>query len=178
MENKRHILACESGYIKINGISLGLSPKEFHSALLEQGFTVVDKDDPIVLKGNIEGLGTCFVKLFGTKGSETEAVSLVIVITESKYNEDEMMVVFHQMEEDLLGNALYDDGGYGVRPKPHEINHFWDLDQGYVTIQWDGYNYSRGNEPNFPKGDGLDQIAIWLRKPLIKDEAYWRSEVD
>ena len=120
------------------------------------------------IKGKIDGLGVCFLKIFGGKGSMKDSIGLVIVSTEHKYSEDEMMAVFEQVKEELPDSPLYDDGGYGVLPKPHEIRHFWDFKQGYVTINWDGG----------PDGDGCDNITFWLRKPIVKDEAYWRSEVD
>ncbi len=162
---KQRIFTLDSGRVEVNGISLGLPLATFQESLIEQGFVLVDKGSPIVLKGNINGLGTCFLKIFREKDPVADLIGLVIIITEHKYNENEMMEIFEQLKEDLHDDPLYDDGGYGVLPKPHEIRHFWDIAQGYVTINWHG-------------DDDRDNITFWLRKPLVKDEAYWRSEVD
>lgn len=174
-DKSQHIFTYESGLVEINGVSIGLPSEEFQRALIEQGFTIVEEtEDSVIIKGNIEGLGSCFLKIF--KANDT--IRLVIVLTEHKYNEEEMLTVFEQVKEDLPGDVLYDDGGYGVLPKPHEVRHFWDFNQGYVTINWQGYKDTETNESSLHERECSDNITFWIRKPIIKDEEYWRSEVD
>ena len=174
MENEQHIITFDSGRLAINGLSLRAPLDVFLESLIGQGFSVDEKDNPFTCFGNIVGLGPCTLKVF-RKGN---TVGTVIVITDRKYNEEEMMRVFERMKKDLPGDPLYDDGGYGVWPTRRVINHFWDLDQGHVTFQWDGYARVGDNDPSQPEREALDHIALWLRPPIVKDEAYWRSEVD
>ena len=124
--------------------------------------------------GDVVGLGPCTLKVYRTGN----ALGLVIIITERKYREEEMMQVFDQMKEDLPGDPLYDDGCSGVPPTRGQIRHFWDLDEGHVTIEWDGYSRAEDGGPGQPMREALDHIYLWLRRPIVKDEAYWRSEVD
>ena len=76
------------------------------------------------------------------------------------------------LEQEYSG---FDYNGYGITPKPHEIDHFWDLNEGLLKIQWDGFNVH-----NFvtKKNDGIDYLSLSLSWPVVKDESYWRSEVD
>ncbi len=86
------------------------------------------------------------------------------------------------MKQSMPCEPHYDDHGYGVMPKPHEIELVWEMEQGNVDMHWDGFNYNRGNEPNLPQRDGFDYVRIDLWDGTVirrsRDEEYWRSEVD
>ena len=47
--------------------------------------------------------------------------------------------------------------------------------EGVVKIQWDGFNVQGYS---FKNSDGLDHIVFSIGGPIVKDEEYWRSEVD
>jgi hypothetical protein len=51
----------------------------------------------------------------------------------------------------------------------------WDLSEGLVTIKWDGFNVDGFS---FKDNDGIDHIVFGISGPVVKDEEYWRSEVD
>ena len=155
MEKSKHIFTYDSGFIELNGISVGLSAQEFQNRLIDQGFTC----DEGIFKGIVNGLGDCIVKVLGGN----DEIWTVLITTRSRFTEEDMLSVFKKVNEDFPCDPRYDDHGYGVMPQPHEINHFWDFDQGHVTMQWE---------------DNDKPISFWLRKPLIKDEQYWQSEVD
>jgi hypothetical protein len=102
--------------------------------------------------------------------------------TERKLSEEEMLPMLEYMKKSMPVESYYEDNGYGVMPKPHEINLFWELPQGKVKMSWDGFNYTRGDEPNQPRGDGMDYVRIELWDCVVlqqtRDEAYYRSLVD
>ncbi len=96
------------------------------------------------------------------------------LVTTRKMNEEEVLLLFEYMKENMPIGVHYDDGGYGVPAEPHRINHFWPLPQGEVYMRWHGLDFSFD--------DGLDyvRIELWDYTHLkeCRDEAYWRSEVD
>ena len=85
-----------------------------------------------------------------------------------------MLPIMEYMKRTMPTGMLYDDHGYGVLPKPHEVQHFWAVPQGEVHMTWDGINR--------PSSDGLDYVTIELWDIGLlnqtRDEEYWRSEVD
>lgn len=167
LETKQQIFTLENGHVKILGTYVGLPLEEAKRVLSEQDFIEVSDD---VAKGFIEGLGMCVLKFCGT-----DLIGSIIITTERKYGEDEMMTILGQVNKELRAEPHFDYNGYGVVRKPHEIDDYWDLDEGMVEIQWDGFNVhdfiSRNN-------DGTDNIVFRLNGPIFKDEEYWRSEVD
>ena len=106
-------------------------------------------------------------------GSQKD-VGVVYLETTRKMSEREVLPLFDYMRESMPIGVHYDDGGYGVPAPPHRINHFWPLPQGEVYMSWHGLD--------FKCDEGLDYVRIelweqfWLNE--IRDEAYWRSEVD
>ena len=152
----------------MDGISPYYSMEETLKRLSGKGFVRTDDTahGAISYKGILSGLGTCSISLHG----KDDGIRLIIISTESTFDEDEAFAILGQIEEDLESESRYDDGGYGVPIEPHIIRHFWDLDQGYVEMFWDT-KFSR-------HGDDRNGIYFWFRPPTVKDEAYWRSEVD
>ena len=128
-------------------------------------------------KADLPIFGTCSVHAYGK-----EVVTHINLSTERKLSEEEMLPMLEYMKKSMPVESSYDDYGYGVMPKPHEINLFWELPQGKVKMSWDGFNYTRGDEPNQPRGDGMDYVRIELWDCVVlqqtRDEAYYRSLVD
>ena len=175
MEKKQPLFKCEANHIEFIGISPTYSLNTITETLTKQGFTILeDKGTLPVFKGIIDDFGSCILSFFG----RNDEVGTVLVKTERRLNEGEMMAILNRVKEELPGEPGYNDHGYRNPAKPNEIDYYWDLVEGYIEIQWDGYNYTRGENPDYAQSDGLDRICIWIRKPLIKDEEYWRSEVD
>lgn len=172
MVNNNHIFIVEDGRVKIKGIYVGLPLEQLKPVLMEQGFTIADNNSsPRVFVGNIEGLGNCCLTI--REGKDT--VGAIVIRTECKCSEEEAQAVFEQVMNDLHAEPGFDYNGFGITPKPHEIDHFWDLNEGLLKINWDGFNI---HGFSFKNDDGLDHISFWLQGPIIKDEEYWRSEVD
>jgi hypothetical protein len=168
MVNNHHIFTKEDGRVKIKGIYVGLPIEKLKPVLLEQGFSI---SSPSVFVGDIEGLGNC--RLTIREGQNT--VGLITIRTERKCSEEEVRAVIEQVNNDLHATPGFDYNGFGIAPKPHEIDHFWDTTEGLLKIMWDGFNIHGFSSKN---DDGLDYITIWVQGPVVKDEEYWRSEVD
>lgn len=170
MVNHQQIFTLTNGRVNVKGIYVGLPIESARKMLLEQSFTIKEEDtERLDLKGNIDPLGVCHLRIWGNN-----SIGRIVITTEKKYTEEEMMAIFEQVKEELPGSPRYDYNGFGVSPKPHEINFFWDLEEGVVTIVWDGYNVNMFSHNN----DGIDKISFEMMGPIVKDEAYWRSEVD
>ena len=167
LETKHQIFTLENGHVKIMGIYVGLPLEEAKRVLSEQDFTEVSDD---VAKVFIEGLGMCVLKFWGT-----DLIGSIIITTERKYGEDEMKIILGQVKKELRAEPHFDYNGYGLVRKPHEIDDYWDLDEGLVEIQWAGFNVHGFISRN---DDGTDSITFRLKGPIVKDEEYWRSEVD
>lgn len=163
MVSEQHIFKLEDGRVKIKGVYIGLPREKAVQMLLNQGFN----ND---FKGNIEGLGVCKLTIRGS-----ENVGYIVVSTERKFTEEETLAIMNQMSTDFSDMPQFDYNNFGIKSKPHEIDHFWDLNEGVVTIQWDGFNVQGYS---FKNNDGLDHIVFSIRGPIVKDEEYWRSEVD
>lgn len=103
----------------------------------------------------------------------------VWITTARRMSEDEMLPLLEYMKQTMPVDILYNDHGYGVLPKPHELCHFWRLPQGEVHMTWDGFDYGYGKDAHIPNGDGLDYVTIWLRDCTllkeVRDEAWYRS---
>lgn len=121
--------------------------------------------------------GPCTIRAYGTK-----KITHVDLTTERRLSEEEMLPMLNYMKKSMPMEPYYDDHGYGIIPKPHEINLFWELPQGKVVMSWDGFNYTRGVEPNQPRGDGMDYVRLELWDCSLlgqtRDEEYYRSLVD
>ena len=163
MMKEEHIFNLEDGHVKIKGVYIGLPIERAQQLLFDQGF---DSD----FNGNIEGLGICTITIRGNKD-----VGYIVVSTERRFTEEETLAIINQVSTYFSTEPGFDYNDFGVAPKPHEINHFWDLSEGFVTIQWDGFNV---NGFSFKDNDGMDHIVFCISGPVVKDEEYWRSEVD
>lgn len=149
-------------------VSLGIPSSEFNDAVSAW------RERENVVSPNI------FLPKFGELildiGSyeKNEKVGKVELKTTRRMNEEEVLPLFEYMKESMPVGAYYDDGGYGVPAPPHRISHFWPLPQGEVYMRWHGLDFSFDNE--------LDNVRIelWEQSQLneIRDEEYWRSEVD
>jgi len=121
--------------------------------------------------------GPCTIRVFGTN-----VITHASLVTERRLSEEEMLPMLDYMKKSIPMESYYDDHGYGVMPKPYEINLFWELPQGRIEMSWDGFNYTRGDESNQPRGNGMDYIKIELWDCVClqqtRDEAYYRSLVD
>jgi hypothetical protein len=155
MMKDQHIFNLEDGHIKIKGIYIGLSIERAQQLLLEQGF---DSD----FKGHIKGLGICRINIRGNKD-----VGSIVVVTERKFTEEETLVIFNQVSADFSTKPGFDYNDFGIAPKPHEINHFWDLSEGLVTIKWDGFNVDGFSSKD---NDGMDHVVFSISGPVVKDE--------
>lgn len=128
-------------------------------------------------RADLPVFGPCTVHAYGK-----DVIGRVCLITERKMREEEMLPMLEYMSQSMPMEPRYDDHGYGVMSKPHEVSLTWSLPQGEVTMEWDGFNYTRGNEPSHPSGDGLDFVRIILQDCALlrqfRDEAYYRSLVD
>lgn len=114
--------------------------------------------------------GKCSIQVAGSSNPVTH----VRLMTERRMSEEEVLPILDYMKRTMPTKMLYDDHGYGVLPKPHEVQHFWAVPQGEVHMTWDGINR--------PNADGLDYVVIELWDIDLlnetRDEKYWRSEVD
>ncbi len=143
-----------------NLVSLNIPQREFHLQHAE-----------------LPVFGSCTIRAFGTK-----RITHVNLATERRLCEEEMLPMLDYMKKSMPMEPYYEDHGYGVMPKPHEINLFWEFPQGKVVMSWDGFNYTRGDEPNQPRGDGMDYVRLELWDCSVleqtRDEEYYRSLVD
>ena len=84
--------------------------------------------------------GSCSVTAHDSSISGKDLVGLVVVKTTGKISEDEIIPMLEYMKQTIDTESYYDDHGYGVSPRPHEIDLRWDLPQGRIGMTWDGFN--------------------------------------
>ena len=161
--SEQPIFKIEDGHVKIKGLYIGLPTEKATQILSGLGFGHYHR-------GMIEGLGICRLTIRGSRN-----VDNIVIATESRFTEHQTLAVMKQVSADLSADPGFDYNGYGIAPKPHEIDHFWDIKEGLVTIRWDGFNVQGYSSKN---NDGLDHIVFSISRPVVKDEEYWRSEVD
>ena len=168
------------GHLCVGHVQLDRTASEFCTALLSSdGFTLSERDEyNIILQGVLPVFGECLIKV--PLSEEMQGYALVRTI--KKVSEEEMLPMLDYMKRSLPIKPHYDDHGYGVKPKPNEVELIWELQQGQVCMSWDGFNYGRGRDANTPLGDGTDIVCITLRDCTlvnrVRDEDYWQSEVD
>lgn len=138
----------------------------------------IPKNEFLLQRAELPVFGPCTIHTYGTG-----VIIHVDLVTERKLSEEEMLPMLDYMKRSLSVSPYYNDHGYGgVMPKPHEINLFWELPQGRIEMMWDGFNYTCGDEPNQPMGDGMDYVRIELYDCVsiqnTRDEEYFRSLVD
>jgi len=168
-----HLIVCHS--------QLDTPANEFHNAMMKHsGVSLCKKEeDMIMYKCNLPVFGPCNIYV---NIPPKLPIGHVYIVTESKISEKDMLPMLEYMKQSMPCEPHYDDHGYRVMPKPHEIELVWEMEQGNVDMHWDGFNYDRGNGNNLPQGDGLDYVKIDLWDYTVirrsRDEEYRRSEVD
>ncbi len=148
-------------YLRIGNLaSLNIPYKEFH-----------------LQRAELPIFGPCTVRTYGT-----DIITHVYLETERRLSEEEMLPILEYMKKSMPMEQYYNDHGYGIMPKSHEIDLFGELPQGRVEMSWDGFNNTRGDNPEQPRGDGMDYIRIELCDCVFlrqtRDGAYYRSLVD
>lgn len=172
MAREQHIFTSSDGHVAVSGVYVGLPFGQARQVLLEQGLAIDDDNSsPTVFNGDIGGLGTCSLKIWESNNK----VVRIAVSTQRRLAEQEALAAIGQVAADLSADPQFDYNGFGVKPKPHEIDHFWDINEGLIKVLWDGFNVQGFS---FRNNDGLDHLSFSIYGPIVKDEAYWRSEVD
>lgn len=128
-------------------------------------------------KGDFPVFGPCHIYV---DVPTSLSIGHVRIVTERKVSEQEMLQMLDYMKKSLYAVPHFDDHGYkGVKPRPHEIELVWEMEQGNIGMKWNGFRY---NFDNLPEGDGYDYVRIDLWDGTMirasRDEEYWRSEVD
>ena len=143
---------------------LNTSAEVFNNAILNwYGYSLCDRNEGgITYKGELPILGSCVIYVDVPKELP---IGHVRIMTDRKVCEEEMLPMLEYMKQSMPCEPHYDDHGYKVMPKPHEIKLIWELPQGNVDMHWDGFNYDRGSGTNLPRGDGYDfvKIDLWDR---------------
>ena len=160
---------------------LNTSAEVFNNAILNwYGYSLCYRDERrMTYEGELPVFGPCYIHVDIPKESP---ICHVRIVSQQKIDEKGMSPMLEYMRKSMPIEPYYDDGGYRVLPKPHEIRLCWELPQGNVIIKWDGFNYTRGDGENHPQSDGLDyvEVELWDCSCIqrSRDEAFWRSEVD
>ncbi len=149
-------------------VNLNIPYREFNQAITSWRI----KEKWSVFYINLPKFGECSISIMGY--DDNLNVNHVKLSTSRLISEEEMLPMFEYMKESMPIGDFYDDGGYGLLPEPHRVNHFWPLPQGEVHMRWDGFGLGRRN--------GKDSVEIELKDctlvHVLHDEEYWRSEVD
>lgn len=164
LEDKNMFVGSE--HLRIGDIvSLGIPSSEFREAVSSWRHRENVTSPNIFLPK----FGECTLDI----GSQ-DNVGYAGLVTTRKMNEEEVLLLFEYMKENMPIGVHYDDGGYGVPAEPHRINHFWPLPQGEVYMRWHGLDFC------FDVGLDYVRIELWdyIRLKECRDEVYWRSEVD
>ena len=144
---------------------LNTSLADFREEILKQaGYSLTREDNHLkTFRCELPVFGSCTVTVHDSGISGKNLVGQVVVKTKWKISEAKMLKMLEYMKQTIGLEPHFDDHGYGVSPRPHEIDLRWDLPQGRIGMTWDGFNYTIGSEPNNPKGDGTDCVFITLR---------------
>ena len=121
---------------------LNTSVAAFREEILKQtGYSLYCEDDQRkTFECRLPVFGRCSITVHDSNISGKDMVGLVVVMTKRKISEGEMMPMLEYMKQTIDTEPYYDDHGYGVEPKPHEINLRWDLPQGRVGMTWNGFS--------------------------------------
>ena len=172
-----HLMVCR--------IQLDTPASEFHDAMMKHPeVSLCENTDSSVktkdlkYKANLPVFGPCNIYVDVPRQELT--IGHVRIVTERKVSEQDMLPMLEYMKKSLYAEPHFDDHGYkGVKPKPHEIELVWEMEQGNIGMKWNGFRY---NFDNIPEGDGYDYVSIDLWDGTMirasRDEEYWRSEVD
>ena len=93
--------------------------------------------------------GSCTVTVHDSGISGKDLIGLVVVKTIWKISEAKMLKMLEYMKQTIGTEPHFDDHGYGVSPRPHEIDLRWDLPQGRIGMSWDGFNYPNRKDSVF-----------------------------
>ena len=80
--------------------------------------------------------GSCTVTVHDSGISGKDLIGLVVVKTIWKISEAKMLKMLEYMKQTIGTEPHFDDHGYGISPKPHEIDLRWDLPQGRIGMCW------------------------------------------
>jgi hypothetical protein len=146
-------------------IMLNTSLVTFCEGILKQaGYSLYSEDGQRkTFDCELPVFGRCSITVHDSGISGKNLIGLVVVKTKRKVREATMLKMLEYMKQTIDKEPYFDDHGYGVSPRPHEIDLRWDLPQGRVGMSWDGFNYTYDTESNNPKGDGTDSVFITLR---------------
>ena len=122
---------------------LNTSMVAFCEQILKQtGYSLSSEDDQRkTFDCILPVFGSCSVTVHDSGISGKNLIGLVVVKTKRKISEDEMIPMLEYMKQTIVTEPHFEDHGYGVSPKPHEIDLRWDLPQGRVGMTWNGYNH-------------------------------------
>ena len=134
---------------------LNTSLVAFSEGILKQaGFSLTrEYDQRNTFRCELPVFGSCTITVHDSGISGKNLVGMVVVKTIWKISETKMLKMLEYMKQTIGTEPHYDDHGYGVSPRPHEINLRWDLPQGRIGMTWDGFS-----SPSM-----TDCVAIFLR---------------
>ena len=162
-------------------VQLNISAEEFNKSILNwYGYSLSSRSErQLIYSCKLPVFGPCHIYV---DIPSNLPVGQVRIMTNQKVNEQDMFPMLEYMKKSMPIKPYYDDHGYRGLPKPHEIDLVWELTQGNVGMSWDGFNYTRSEGGCYPRGDGSDfvSITLWDKCHIqrLRDEEYWRSEVD
>jgi len=122
--------------------TLNTSQAVFREEILKQtGYNLYCEDDQRkTFECLLPVFGKCSITVHDSCISGKDLIGLVVVKTKIKVSEDQMLKMLEYMKQTIDKEPYYDDHGYGVSPRPHEINLRWDLPQGRIGMTWDGFS--------------------------------------
>ncbi len=115
----------------------------FSEEILKQaGYSLTSEDGQRkTFRCELPVFGSCTVTVHDSGISGKNLVGLVVVKTIWKISEAKMLKMLEYMKQTIDKDPHFDDHGYGVGPRPHEIDLRWDLPQGRIGMTWSGFNY-------------------------------------
>lgn len=117
---------------------LNTSLAAFSEEILKQpGYSLNNEDGQRkTFRCELPVFGSCTVTAHDSGISGKNLVGLVVVKTIWKISETKMHKMLEYMKQTIGTEPHFDDHGYGVSPKPHEIDLRWDLPQGRIGMTW------------------------------------------
>lgn len=121
---------------------LNTSLADFREEILKQaGYSLTGEDNHLkTFRCELPVFGSCTVTVHDSGISGKDLVGLVVVKTIWKISETKMLKMLEYMKQTIGLEPHFDDHGYGVSPRPHEIDLRWDLPQGRIGMTWDGFS--------------------------------------
>ena len=123
--------------------TLNTSLVAFSEEILKQaGYSLTSEDGQRkTFRCELPVFGSCTVTVHDSGISGKNLVGQVVVKTKWKISEAKMLKMLEYMKQTIGKEPYFDDHGYGVGPRPHEIDLRWDLPQGRIGMTWSGFNY-------------------------------------